>query len=144
MCLYAPPDAKIRIAKRNIKVIKILCIKEKRRDFLSPFAWRREENEELKKRPYYCGIGVSPYFYFTYERGKLYKSSLRPKVERDCVRVYKGLHAYLPTQNLRDVNAFKITMIIPKGAKYILGDFNGRKSIASNRLLWPNKKSKRR
>jgi len=87
---------------------------------------------------------TSPYFTFTYDKGYQYSSNFSKYIEENYgwkIKINKGLHSFIDYKNAKErkycflyPESFKIiTMYIPKGSKYYLGDDG---DIVSDNLIW--------
>lgn len=141
MCLTLPITAKVRVAKRDIPVQKVIT------------------------SPAYCMTqGSAPYHSgFIYVKGNTEKSKLKLETgtmwilgEGDvpCKRVYIGLHSFALGvaakqatrgvvsryhRNMYGLVRRVVRMYIPKGARYVRGYFDTNKqfvSYASTKLVW--------
>ena len=97
-------------------------------------------------------FGNSPYKYTPYTRGETKKQSATLKgtfsnTERTERNINIGLHSAATRTGANYVKRHEggtvHKMIIPKGAKYVIGDFGGYKSYASTALFWPEKTEKK-
>lgn len=85
--------------------------------------------------------GLSAYRFFKYRRGTTHKSEIDEVA--DYQRIECGLHSYANEKKAladADYEERVVEMIIPKGALYYKGTFNGHFSYASNLLHFPKLK----
>jgi len=132
MCLNVRRGSVRKVAKRDITVIKVL-----RTGSMLPTWGITYKCIDPRK----TGVGTSPYQRSEYIRGKRKTSRLKPekifwRSGGEWFIINVGLHSYGVKENLRKVAGCKIKMVIPKGAHYYIGTFNGKKSYASNALIW--------
>lgn len=94
------------------------------------------------------GWGRSPYktFYMSkrIKLGVMYRSSIEIKRRPFNIEIHRALHSFRTKTDLFDRypkstrfrNVHVMKCIIPKGAKYYMGTFNGCRAYASNRLRY--------
>lgn len=122
MCLnLKTPPIKAKVAKKNIPVWKVL-------EYHSYYDYIKGRYVINKNR--LC----SPYRGTTYELGVVKTSVL---AKQATYRVERGLHSFAKRRNPRDLDGRKACFpaIIPKGALYYVGTYDGKISYASNQLL---------